>query len=236
MIKLKKFAMAHAFLMAFACFGLKCDARASVPVSLKHALQGKIVGDRYISAGGAFNIALPSTSDASSIEDSYANPTTGGVAFFNDSGFLLKIEIDELLPEVTALITKHPDIKGEMLDAIFNGALLLQIKANVPKTTVMYQKAIDLSAGQPAHFAVLDLPEAATLIDLTTGRSLDSKRGYLVFFGNDRELITMSLQDTLSFIPRIANVAKETINERLLNHLLHYQKNLMLAKGDRGVD
>lgn len=194
----------------------------------KHNLQGKIEGDRYYAFGNAFNILLPSHSEASQIEDSYAAPNLGGVAFFNDAGFLLKIEVDELIPEARAMITKHPEIKDEMLEAIFHDALLVQILQNVPKGEVLYGKNVKLENGDPAYFAVLDLPGAATLMDLNSGRSLDSKRGYLLFFANDKEMISMSLQDTLTFIPSIAHAAMSRLNERLLNHLLHYQATMVI--------
>lgn len=199
--------------------------------ALKHNLQGKIVGDRYYSYGNSFSIQLPSTSDATQVEDSFVSPHIGGVAFYNDSGFLLKIEIDELIPEVTSMISKYPEIKEEMLDALFKDALMVQIKQSVPKVELLYEKMIKLGNGEPVFFVVLNLPEAATLVNMSTGRGLDSKRGYLMFFANDKDMVTMSLQDTLSFIPSVAEAAKSSLSDRLLNHLLHYQETFRVEAG-----
>lgn len=196
-------------------------------------IQGRIFDGRYYGAGDFFSLSLPATSDVSQIEDFFVAPNIGGVAFYNDYGFLLKIEVDELLPEVAHLIRRHSEIKEEILDALFSDALVLQIKLSVPKLQVLYVKKIQLPSGEPALFAVLDLPEAATLVDTHTGRGLDSKRGYLLFFAENSDLVSMSLQDTLSFLPNIADAAKARLNDRLLNHLLYYQSTFRIETNKR---
>ena len=163
------------------------------------------------------------------MEDFYAAPNVGGVAFFNQSGFLLKLEIDELIPEITYLVSHHPEIKHEILDALFYEVLLPQMKTTVPKLHLMHEQKVSFANGDKALFAVIDLPETATLVDLETGKSLDSKRGFLLFFANDnKELINLSMQDTLSLIPTVAEAAKARLNERLLNRLIHYQSTFRL--------
>lgn len=187
-------------------------------------IQGRIADDRYYGYGDLFSITLPSKSNTTEIEDFYAAPNIGGVAFFNQSGFLLKLEIDELIPEVTYLIANHPEIKEEVLDALFYEVLLPQLKTLVPRLQVLNEQKVTFANGQHALFAVIDMPETATLIDLETGRSLDSKRGFLLFFTEDnKELINLSMQDTISLIPSVAEAAKARLSERLLNHLIHYQ-------------
>jgi hypothetical protein len=190
----------------------------------KFHIQGKVVDGRYYGYGGVFSMALPSKSTAAEIEDSYTAPTIGGVAFFNHSGFLLKLEIDELIPEVCYLIVNHPEIKHEILDALFYEVLLPQLKVIVPKLQLLNEQKVNLINGDDALFAVINLPEAATLIDLDSGKNLDSKRGFLLFFSNDhKELVNLSMQDTLTLIPNVAEAAKVRLNERLLNHLIQYQ-------------
>jgi len=199
----------------------------AVQPALKHApkqhLQGRITGDRYYSYGNTFSIPLPTSDEASHIEDFYVTPNIGGVAFFNDYGFLLKIEKDELIPEVISIITQHPEIKEEMLDALFYDALVPQIKITAPKLQILFEKKIRLASGEPALFAVLNYPEGATVMDTVTGVTLDSKRGYLIFFSENKALMSFTLQDTLSFIPSIADAAKSRLNARLLHHLEQYQ-------------
>lgn len=187
-------------------------------------IQGRIADGRYYGYDDMFSIALPSKLSTTEIEDFYAAPNVGGVAFFNNSGFLLKLEIDQLVPEITYLSTNHPEIKHEILDALFYEVLLPQLKTNVPKLNLLHEQKISFTDGQEALFAVVDLPETATLVDLKTGRNLDSKRGFLLFFTkNSKELINLSMQDTLTLIPTVAEAAKARLNERLLNHLIQYQ-------------
>lgn len=210
-------------------FSLKgCFSCAEEPSFLankyKLHIQGRIADSRYYGFGDAFSIALPSKSKTLEMEDFYAAPNIGGVAFFNDSGFLLKLEIDELIPEVTHLIENHTEIKDEILDALFYELLLPQLKILVPKLHLLHVQKVILDDTQAALFAVLDLPETATLVDLDTGRNLDSKRGLLLFFSKDnKELVNINMQDTLTLIPAIAAAAKANLNDRLLHHLMQYQ-------------
>ena len=202
------------------------DTRISKP-----HLQGRISEGRYYGLDDFFSIAMPTTSSTAEIEDFFVAPNVGGIAFFNHSGFLLKVEIEEVAPEVSYFIKNYPEIKGEILDAIFNDVLLPQLKTIVPKLSPMYIKKVTLPNKEEALFAVVNLPETATLIDLTSGRKLDSKRGYLLFFTKDnREVVNLNLQDTLSLIPTVAEAAKTTLNERLLNHLIQYQNTFQLEK------
>ncbi len=189
----------------------------------KNHIQGRIADGRYYGAGDLFSIVLPAKLNTAEIEDFYAAPNVGGVAFFNQSGFLLKLEIDELIPEIIYLITGHPEIKHEILDALFYEVLMPQLKGTVPTMKVLHEEKITFASGEEALFAVLDLPESATLVDRQTGRNLDSKRGYLLFFSEgNKDLININMQDTLTLIPNIAEAAKARLNDRLLNHLIQY--------------
>lgn len=207
--------------IANSLFGSETVSKPRLP---RPHLQGTIKDDRYYSINNTFSIALPAKQETIVIEDFYASPTVGGVAFLNESGFFLKVEIDELIPEVSHLIGTYPEIKSEMLDVLFYDVLMAQLKIKVPGLHVLHERKIRLSNGEDALFAVIDLPETATLVNMQTGRNLDAKRGYLLFFSNDKkELISMSLQDTLTLIPGVAEAAKTRLNERLLNHLIRYQ-------------
>lgn len=192
-------------------------------------LQGTIKDDRYYGLKNLFSIALPAKADSIVIDDFYVSPNIGGVAFLNDSGFFLKVEVDGLLPEVAHLIATYPEIKSEMLDILFNEVLLVQLRAMVPSLRLLHERKATLTNGDHALFAVIDLPETATLVDMQTGRNLDAKRGYLLFFSLDQQhLVSMSLQDTLTLIPGVAEVAKTRLNERLLNHLTRYQSSFRM--------
>ena len=191
--------------------------------SHKNHILGRIADGRYYGSGDLFSIALPVKLDSAEIGDFYEAPNVGGVAFFNNGGFLLKLEIDEVIPEITHLTTNHPEIKHEILDALFYELIIPQLKAYIPKLEILHEEKISLANGERALFAVLNLPEAATLVDMQTGRNLDSMRGYLLFLSDgNKELVNMNMQDTLTLIPNIAEAAKVNLNERLLNHLMQY--------------
>lgn len=201
------------------------------PFLLDHpTLKGKIIGNRYFGYQDTFSLELPNSLENGQIEDYYMGPRTGAVVFFNDYGFFLKFEIDEVIPEVESLITRHPSIKGEILDALFSDVILVQLKESVPAMQVIDRKDITLTDGEPALFAVINYPGLSSVIDPTTGRAFDSKRGYLLFFAQDKTMISLSLQDTLSFIPSVAQAARLSLSERLLNHLKRYQSSFRMEE------
>lgn len=188
-----------------------------------HRIKGRIVGNRYYGYENGFSFDVPSALDLGQVDDYYLSPYIGGVAFHNDYGFFLKLEIDELVPEVVALITQHPQIKEEILDALFVDLVIPQLKSSVPKLNVLDMKPLVLPNNEPAIFAVINYPELSTKVNPLTGHSLDIKRGYLFFFAGDKSMVSISLQDSLTLIPTVAEAAKERLSERLLNHLLRYQ-------------
>ena len=211
--------------------GSKANLGSVHPFFLHHpSLQGKIVGNRYYGYEDAFSMELPTSLESGQIEDFYLGSHTGGVAFYNDYGFFLKVEIDEVIPEVESLITRHADIKGEILDAIFSDVILRQMKESVPALQIIDKKETKLPDGDPALFVVVNYPEASSMIDPLSGRAFDSKRGYLLFFAKDKAMISLSLQDTLSFIPSVAEAAKLSLSDRLLNHLRRYQGTFRLEE------
>lgn len=211
------------FTAALPAFSLISDNSSLVRPQRSH-LQGVIKDDHYYAHENLFSIVLPAKAETLVIEDFYMSANIGGVAFLNDSGFFLKVEVDELLPEVAHLIATYPEIKPEMLDILFDKVLLVQLKTMVPGLHLLHKRNTTLTNGEHALFAVIDLPETATLVNMQTGRNLDAKRGYLLFFSSDNQkLVSMSLQDTLSLIPGVAEAAKARLNERLLNHLMRYQ-------------
>lgn len=198
----------------------------TIPSYGSHKLQihGRIADGRYYSLGDMFSIALPSKLSTTEMEDFYAAPNVGGVAFFNNSGFLLKLEIDQVIPEITHLASQHPDLKHEILDALFYEVLVPQLKSLVPKMNLMHEHKLNFPNGDEALFAVINLPETSTMVDWKTGKYLDSKRGFLLFFTkNNTEIVNLSMQDTLTMIPSIEEAAKARLNDRLLNHLIQYQ-------------
>lgn len=209
--------------------GVRAPKSDTHPFLIHHgAIQGKISDGRYISYRDIFSIELPASMEYGQVEDFFVGPYVGGVAFYNDYGFFLKLEIDEIVPEVESLITKHPQIKGEILDAIFSEVLLRQLKESVSTLQVIDQKETTLAGGEPALFVVIKYPELGGFVNPMTGRPFDSNRGYLMFFAKDKSMISLSLQDTLSFIPSVAEAAKTSLSDRLLNHLKKYQSTFRL--------
>jgi hypothetical protein len=201
-----------------------CALLFHVPAIGNPLIQGKIADGRYYGYGDMFSIALPSRLSSTEMEDFYLAPNVGGVAFYNNVGFLLKLEIDQVIPEITSLATHHPEIKHEILDALFYEVLLPQLKISVPKLRLIHEHKLHFANGDSALFAVIDLPEASTLADIQTGKYLDSKRGFLLFFTkNNKELVNLSMQDTLTLIPTVKEAAQARLAERLLNHLIQYQ-------------
>lgn len=190
----------------------------------KNQLEGRVVEGRYYGYKNSFSVEIPSFASPQHIEDDYFDNVLGGVAFYNDEGYFSKVEIDELLPEVKWIISKHPHIKNEVLDAMVNEAIIPQLKNETPDLKVLHQRSVTLENSEPALYMILNLPRAASLVEKSTGRNLDSIRGYLYVFSNNNQLVSFSMQDPYSLMPRFADSAKNHLNERLLNHLLQIQR------------
>lgn len=196
---------------------------------------GRIVGtiqdNTYYSPNRFFKIEVPPAADRGGyIEDHFSPEGTAGVAFFNDTGYFMKAEFDFVPPEVSTMVSQHPEITDEILDAIFFDVMLDQLKSTIHGSSVLHSQKLQLDSGQPALFVVMDLPRAATLTDFKTGLHMDSKRGYLIYFIEGNHLVNISMQDTISLIPSVKEAAKNRLNERLLNHLLHVQKTCTVTK------
>jgi len=186
-------------------------------------LLGKVIGDRYFSYDGWFSVAVPKPVWDGYVTDHYPLPNLGGVMFFNDIGYLMKIEVDTLPVEVCSIISSHPTIKHEVLDALFYEALLPQLKESVPDLYLLHERKLSLEQDEPALYAVINMPESATVIDRYTGRCMDSKRGYMLMFSQDKRLVVFSIQDTYSLLPGCADMASAYLKERLLGHLVKIQ-------------
>lgn len=199
-------------------------ASAQAPFQTTRKIEGTIKDGRYHASNGWFSIGIPEYAEPCYVEDDYLDGRLCDVAFFNDYGYLLKVEVDELLPEVRSIISKHHDVKDEVLDALFYDAILPQIRHEVPKVEVLHERKVILDNGEPALYAVLNLPKSSSIYDRSTGMSFDSKRGYLLVFSNNRHLVNLSLQDTYSLMPRFAETAKVHLNDRLFKHLIEVQK------------
>lgn len=223
----------HCILM-FTCFSMSLLANAHHPEGAGILVKGKVKSGKilgtikdnvYHSPGELYTIEIPPATDQGGyIEDNYDEGDSAGVVFFNDFGFLLKLEFDALPLEVTSIIQQFPEIKDEVLDAIFFDVMLNQIKHAIHGTHVLHEEKLTLDNGEPALFVVLDMPRSATLSDMKTGLHLDAKRGYLFYFTKSGYLINISMQDTISLIPSVKEAAKTRLKERLLNNLLHVQR------------
>lgn len=186
-------------------------------------LLGKVIGDRYFSYDGWFSVAIPKPVWDGYVTDHYPTSNLGGVMFFNDMGYLLKVEVDTLPLEVCSIISSHPTIKEEVLDALFYEAFLPQLKEVVPDLSLLYERKLSLENDESALYAVINMPESATVMDNYTGRCLDSKRGYMLMFSRDKRLVVFSIQDTYSLLPGCADMAGVYLKERLLSHLIKIQ-------------
>jgi hypothetical protein len=207
------------------------NARLSHGQIEENHLVGKVVEGRYFSGEDYFSIAVPLAIQSNGyIEDNLVTENIAGVAFFNNFGYLQRVETDETPAEVTFLISHHPEIKEEILDALFFDVLLPQLKESVPNLKVLHHIKIVLDNQEPALFAVLDLPQASTIVNSQTGVPLDSKRGYVITFSQNKYLVNFSMQDTLTLLPTAAEAAKLRLNERLLTHMLESQRTYRIEK------
>lgn len=183
-------------------------------------LSGKIVGKRYCAPDNSFELEMPAGFSEGFIEEHGIVPQLVGVAFCNHDGVLLKVQKEVLIEEVKSILSCHPEIEEELLDALFHEMMLVQLKEVIPGLTLLHEKKITLENGVRALYAVIHLPKASTIFEANSGTPLDSKRGYLLFFSRGTHLTMITLQDTLSLIPSVAEVASYRLIERLLNNLL----------------
>jgi len=208
------------FQKTLSCFELKVH---------QSVLAGKISGNLYEAYSRLFLVEVPAVVEKSYTEDYYVSPNSAGVAFFNDYGFSLKVDVDELPPEVTSLIASHPEIKEEILDALFYDKFIPQLRTLSPDLEIMFEEKRVLDSGEPTLYAVINFPQAAEAVNKATGKPLDLKQGYLFRFANNAFLVNLNMQDALSLMP-YAKDASGDLKARLLKNLLRIESSLQIRQ------
>ena len=181
-------------------------------------LKGKESGGRYTAPEGLFSLPVPNMGLGHRIEDRVAtNPQTelqgGAVAFEDDYASVRAIEYDQIPPGYEA--TK------EMMRSHLHDAKLPFIQKFSPTARVAREESVRLSDGSSAWFAVLEIPEGATVIVKSAehphGRRLDTVRGFLLA-SHEKLFLVLSAAD--DFGRKEGGTATPEESEKLKSTLL----------------
>jgi hypothetical protein len=142
------------------------------------AVEGKQNGN-YISPHGNFTVPYPQMGAGMRVQKQ-SFESSGFVSFHDDFGNLISIEYSLLPPSAGAMFAT-----AEKTDATYAGLVknvaLPEMRAQAPNTEMLYQESVDIDGGR-GYFFVLDMPESSTLVDLKTGKRMDSTRGFMYFY------------------------------------------------------
>lgn len=171
---------------------------------------------RYEDPQKKFSISIPKACDKTNVEKSL--PDYSGVSFSNTFGDLIRLEV---IQNDNLSITESDDkTKNKFFDISFKLTIFDVIQAKFPKTSVVSKDFYSDDEIGTMLFVVLNIPEGATLLDLSNGKRLDSIRGYLVSFSSNQVVILSSQYPPFNF----CYLTSEEIKERLFRELLQIRK------------
>lgn len=169
-------------------FPLWSSAAALALLASCSSLAGETSGDRYTAPGGVFSLPVPDVSLGARVEDQYGTQpeselSFGWVSFHDDFGSVRSVRYEQL-PSDVARQFSDPARAAEMLRGFAHDVMIAGIQQDSPRARIVHEELVALPDGLSAWFAVLEIPEGATLLASSAehpeGRRLDSTRGFLL--------------------------------------------------------
>lgn len=157
-------------------------------------LQGSVIEGRYNAAESLFNCEVPPLSVDCHVEDCYA-PGGGAVAFRDNRGSLIKIEVMQLPLEIIIQAAQKQEVARNILHGFFEEVVMQTLTNASKETEILHTEFLCLGV-EEAYFAVVLIPKMSTVINLDKGEPWDSIRGYIISIEGD-QIVTISSQDAL---------------------------------------
>lgn len=182
----------------------------------------------YISPHGNFTVPYPQMGAGMRVQKQ-SFESSGFVSFHDDFGSLKSIEYS-LLPASAAPMFATAEKKDATYAGLVKNVVLPEMQANFPNTEMLYQESVDID-GSRGYFFVLNMPESSTLVDVKTGKRMDSTRGFLYFSSGGYIYRLGAQQGSLSSLLFGKESGKESIEKsfsELLDGLKRFKKTIAL--------
>jgi len=180
--------------------------------------RGHITSGIYTSPHDNFTVPLPNMGPGARVQEKKFE-NSGFVSFHDDFGTLQRIDYSRL--PANATVVYH--------DLIHN-VVLPDMQARFPGSKILHEELLNIN-GQKEYFFVLKIPEGSPLIDLKTGKGMDSTRGYLYFisagFIYNLSEQQGGLSDLLSKKDKVEPPTSESFDE-LLDNLKKFKKSILI--------
>lgn len=188
-------------------------------------IKGCITEKRYYDSYGWFSVECSPQEQIQEFQDELVS-----CVIFHFFGGMEQYEVslipDEYLSENNnAQIIK--DNEECVLQYIVLESMYKCIKKPFPDTKLSHEEFVDFEDGHKGYFLIFEIPGAGTLVNLETGKRVDSNRALLAFFCNN-QLVIMSTQ----LSPLATNIPIEWRLRRLLEMKLGYRnETIQMQKG-----
>jgi len=152
----------------------------STSFALGASLEGKVKKNVYYSPAGNFSVPLPSDwAGKINVNDSYDKKNgVGAVSFHSDFGMQVGIHYMLLPPEV--LTKEQPDWRDALERWLHAFGMQVWFLPVSPKSQVLHEAFISFE-GLNALVAEVKIPEGSFMVNMMTGKRLDSRRGLVIF-------------------------------------------------------
>lgn len=179
---------------------------------------GRVTSGIYTSPHDNFTVPIPNMGLGARIQDEKFE-SSGYVSFHDDLGTLQRIDYS-LLPANATVVYR---------DLIHN-VVLPDMQARFPGSKMLHEELLSTN-GQEEYFFVLEIPEGSPLVDMKTGKGMDSTRGYLYFISSGYIYSLSAQQGGLSDLLSKKENVKAPISEsfdELLNELTKFKKSMQI--------
>jgi len=122
----------------------------------------------YTSPHANFTVPLPKMGPGARVQEKKFE-TSGFVSFHDDFGTLKRIDYSALPADANVVYR----------DLIHN-VVLPDMQSRFPESKLLHEETIS-NPKNKGYFFVLTIPQGSTLVDMKTGKRMDSTRGYLYF-------------------------------------------------------
>ncbi|MBL4700287.1 MAG: hypothetical protein JKX85_03430 [Phycisphaeraceae bacterium] len=177
---------------------------------------GHVASGIYTSPHGNFTVPLPKMGLGARVQEKKFE-TSGFVSFHDDFGTLKRIDYSAL-----------PANANVVYRDLIHNVVLPDMQSRFPGSKLLHEEAINNPEKQ-GYFFVLKIPQGSPLVDMKTGKGMDSTRGYL-YFTSQGYIYSLSMQkgglsDLLAGKKKVKSVTPKSFDD-ILNSLQKFKKTI----------
>lgn len=184
----------------------------------------RIIDGRYYDPSGSYSFATPVAMYDKSMTEKKLDQNRDFVSFQDPFGHLVRFEITKFPHDEILAISDKPEELEKLLELIFKDCVLAAISQQYPNVKISQQNIENIEGIGTAYFAIINIPNGSTLIDLNHNQRLDSKRGYLLSFCENHLVVISNQESSLAEfaeqhcdvkVDRVKKMYDELVNSRL---------------------